>query len=216
MAEVLVFDPNTPPPCIDPNFLIIAQYSNSKFSQFGYLFQKELQCCSFFDDFYKNVWNINTCNAYGLKIWGIIVGATRITDDYTGFFWGYNEQDELIIRPYNPNDDTDKNTTWGMFRDLQKLKNETSLGDEGFRKNILAKAYHNISDFSIPSLNYILMNLFGDNAKNKLIWVVDHLDMTFTIQTNFFFSIEEISILQTLNNILAPAGISYNFKEITK
>lgn len=154
---------------------------------------REIKVCGFFDDFYRTVWNINTAEGVGLDIWGRIVGVNRKVRNFMGVYWGFYEESLLIARPYHDtipyhDDNTPYNdglydanladdkqseqyySAIGMFRDLQgkngkgeDLMEDYQFDDNDFRKMILAKAYANISDYSISSINYLLMALLTDN-----------------------------------------------------
>ncbi len=51
-----------------------------------------------------------------------------------------------------------------MFRDFQEFEGKVTFKDESYKKLIFAKAYANISNYSVSDLNYILRNLFGGQA----------------------------------------------------
>lgn len=180
------------PACLDYKKTVIAQYSNSPVMlSLLDAIDKEIKVCGFFDDFYRTVWNINTAEGVGLDIWGRIVGVNRKVRTFMGVYWGFYEESLLIARPYydiagdndklydiNLADDKQSEQYYsaiGMFRDLQgkngdkqdgngeDLMEDYQFDDNDFRKMILAKAYANISDYSISSINYLLMALLTDN-----------------------------------------------------
>lgn len=182
-----IYDEIADPACLDYKKTVIAQYSNSPVMlSLLDAIDKEIKVCRFFDDFYRTVWNINTAEGFGLDIWGRIVGVNRKVRTFMGVYWGFYEESLLIARPYYDttryNDDLydinladDKQSEQyysaiGMFRDLQgkdgdgkDLMEDYLFDDNDFRKMILAKAYANISDYSISSINYLLMALLTDN-----------------------------------------------------
>ncbi|CAI3933154.1 DUF2612 domain-containing protein [Commensalibacter communis] len=216
MADDLVFNPNEPPPCLDPRITVIAQYANSpKLLSLIDCFSQNIKVCGFFTDFYNNIWNLNTANGYGLNIWGIIVGVNRTVKTFTGFFWGFNEETLLLARPYH--DDTgyndsladyeDRRTAIGNFRDFQKLEGEVTFNDENFRKLILSKAHANISNYTASDLNKILMLIFGNKDKGHELYVQDNQDMTMTIVFNFIASSDEVAIILNAGILFKPAGV---------
>lgn len=238
-------DQTAGPACLDYKKTVIAQYANSHV-MLSLLdgIDKRIKVCGFFDDFYRIVWNINTAEGFGLDIWGRIVGVTRTVRSFMGFFWGFNEETLLIARPYY-DDGYDKNlpadqydTAVGMFRDLQgqdgdgkDLMDEFEFNDDDFRKLILAKAYANISDYSISSINFLLMSLFVDKTcccsdckdstrkiirkcrgicckKNqRFIYVQDNLDMTLSIVLNWLPSKRDVALIYNTGLLSRPAGV---------
>lgn len=181
------------PACLDYKKTVIAQYSNSpRMLALLNSFDQRIKVCGFFDDFYHNIWNINTAQGFGLDIWGVIVGVNRTARTFMGFYWGFYEESLLLARPYydiegynsslyDPNlPDNQQSEEYygavGMFRDIQgkdgdkkdgdgkDLMQEYTFDDDDFRKLILAKAYANISDYSIANINYLLMTLLGESC----------------------------------------------------
>lgn len=246
-------DQTADPACLDYKKTVIAQYANSTV-MLSLLdgIDKRIKVCGFFDDFYRIVWNINTAEGFGLDIWGRIVGVTRTVRSFMGFFWGFNEETLLIARPYYDDagyDGYDENlpadqqseayyTAVGMFRDLQgqdgdgiDLMEEVKFDDDDFRKLILAKAYANISDYSISSINFLLMSLFVDKTcccsdckdstrkiirkcrgicckKNqRFIYVQDNLDMTLSIVLNWLPSKRDVALIYNTGLLSRPAGV---------
>lgn len=216
MADNLVFDPNKPPPCLDPYITVIAQYANSpNLLKLIYDFSENIKVCSFFTDFYNNIWDIDTANGYGLNIWGVIVGVNRTVKTFTGFFWGFNEETLLLARPYHDitgyNDtltnSEDIRTAIGTFRDFQEIEGEITFNDSNFRQLILAKAYANISNYTASDLNKILMLIFGDAGKGHELYVRDNQDMSMTIVFNFIPTSDEVAIIMNTGILFKPAGV---------
>ncbi|EUK18818.1 DUF2612 domain-containing protein [Commensalibacter papalotli (ex Servin-Garciduenas et al. 2014)] len=216
MASNLVFDPDNPPPCLNPDITVIAQYANSpNILTLIHNFSLNIKVCGFFTDFYNNIWNLNTANAHGLDIWGIIVGVNRTVKTFTGFFWGFNEETLLLARPYHDitgyNDsltnDEDRRTAIGTFRDFQELEGEITFNDENFRKLIWAKAHANIGNYTSSDLNKILMLLFGDKEKGHELYVQDNQDMSMTIVFNFLPTSDEVAIILNAGILFKPAGV---------
>jgi hypothetical protein len=57
---------------------IISQYANSpRLMAIIQNMNADIDPSVNFDDFYANIWNINTAVGYGLDIWGRIIGVTR-------------------------------------------------------------------------------------------------------------------------------------------
>lgn len=197
------FDANATPVCLDFTKTVIAQYANSPvlLSVLG-SYDAAFRACSFFDDFYNNVWNLDTALGFGLDIWGQIVGINRTIKIFNGFFWGYNEETLLLARPYND--------ITGMFRDFQELSGEITFSDEVYRKLILAKAYYNLSDQSITSINTLLMTLFGHDGHE--VYVKDNFDMTISFVFNWLPDTTEAAIMINAGLLSRPAGVRLNIE----
>lgn len=216
MADNLVFNPNESPPCLDPNITVIAQYANSpNLLNLIEVFSQNIRVCGFFNDFYKNIWDLETANGAGLNIWGIIVGVNRTVKTFTGFFWGYNEETLMLARPYHDEteyndtliDDADKRLAIGTFRDFQEIEGEITFNDESFKKLIYAKAHANISNYTASDINMILMLLFGDKDKGHELYVQDNQDMTMTIIFNWLPNTDETAIILNAGILFKPAGV---------
>ncbi|CAK7192754.1 hypothetical protein COMNV_00962 [Commensalibacter sp. Nvir] len=219
MAKDLVFDPDNPPSCLDPDSTVIAQYANSPILlKLVHRFSENIKVCGFFTDFYNHIWNIETANGQGLNIWGIIVGINRTVETFTGFFWGFNEETLLLARPYHDDtgyndgltDPTDRRTALGMFRDEQELQGEITFNDVNFRKLILAKAHANISTYTVSDLNKILMLIFGNKTEGHEVYIQDNQDMSVTIVFNWIPNSDEVAILMNAGILFKPAGVEAN------
>lgn len=216
MSE-FALDPNGYPICLNYNRTVIAQYANSP-TILGIIgsFSEAMKLCPFFNDFYKNIWNIDTANGHGLDIWGVIVGVNRTVKTFNGYFWGFQEETLLIARPYHDENgestapDTAYYTNMGMFRDEQELMGEITFNDTNFRKLIFAKAYANISDQTTQNLNYILMFLFGQDGHE--VYIQDNLDMSMTFVFNWFPSADEGAIIVNTGILSKPAGVEIKIK----
>ncbi|MDI2112079.1 DUF2612 domain-containing protein [Commensalibacter nepenthis] len=243
------------PACLDYKATVIAQYSNSPtlLALLDAIDQK-IKVCPFFDDFYRMVWNINTAEGFGLDIWGRIVGVSRKVSTFMGVFWGFNEESLLIARPYcditgydqslyDPSVPLDKQseqyqTAFGMFRDFQGQNNdgvnlieEYSFDDKDFRKLILAKAYANISNYSISNINFLLMALLAekecsqkcekicdhncvatcceDYTYTRSIYIKDNLDMSLTIYLNWLPIKREVALIYNTALLSRPSGVEF-------
>lgn len=215
----IYFDPNKTPECLDYHRTVIAQYSNSPrlLSLIG-CFSDAMKVCSFFNDFYNHIWNIDTATGLGLDIWGQIVGVNRTIKTFTGFFWGFNEETLLLARPYHDmngfndtiTDPMDRRTAIGMFRDYQELEGEVTFQDNNFRRLILTKAHANISNYTINDLNFILMFIFGDKDKGHEIYIRDNFDMTMTLVFNWMPNTDEVAIILNTGLLIKPAGVMLN------
>lgn len=103
------------------------------------------------ENFYKKVFDVDTCESYGLDVWGRIVGvkrdATMVTVVGVPYFGFHN--------PYNK-DETGFDQTPFYHGAEEKT---FVLSDEAYRLYIKAKAIANICNGSIEQLNYMLKML---------------------------------------------------------
>ncbi len=180
---------------------VISQYANSpildslivNFSQ--YIDQTvNLQA------FYDMIWNVDSAQGYGLDVWGRIVGVSRIlqiptTDEYFGF-------EEATDRfPFNQ----------APFYAGAPLTSNYRLSDSAYRTLIFAKALANISDGSLPSINQLLINVFGTSQGN--CYVADNLNMTMTYVFDFFLDPVQLAIIQNSGVFPKPAGVSTTIQQ---
>lgn len=130
------------------------------------------------DAFYNNIWNINTAVGYGLDVWGRIVGVGRVLEIANFDYFGFTGPAGASGLPFNQ----------GIFYDNETTTMNFSLLDDPYRVLILAKALFNISDGSIPGINQILINLFGENgllpvAGNSYCTDNGNMTMTYTFSS---------------------------------
>lgn len=106
------------------------------------------------EQWYTDVWDIDSAVGYGLDIWGRIVGVGRVLNVASGEYFGFDEATNLSANPFGQ----------APFYAGQQATTNYSLTDEAYRLLIFAKAAANITDGSIPSINQILMNLFPNRG----------------------------------------------------
>lgn len=137
-------------PALDWWDTIISQYGNSPrivklIENFGDYMNQSANMDSFFDD----MWNIDSAVGYGLDVWGRILQVSRNLEVTTGEFFGFEESGTAL--PWNQ----------GTFYAGAGLTSVFALSDDAYRQLLLAKAFANICDGSIPAINQLLMTLFG-------------------------------------------------------
>lgn len=129
---------------------IISQYANSSaLVSLITSFVAAIDQTENLQEFFDNIWNVDTAQGLGLEIWGRIVGVSRVLQvigpvDYFGF------EEATDAQGFNV----------ASFYSGQPLTFNYALADQTFRQLILAKAWANISDNSIPNINKLLMTLF--------------------------------------------------------
>jgi hypothetical protein len=152
-----------------------------------------------FDAFFDYIWNLNTATGYGLDVWGRIVGVNRILQVVSTQFFGFAEAAPTSLTfgdarfvGYTPTfgfaEATDKQTfgegtfgTGSRFRGVDpnagagafypggQLTSNYALSDQQYRRLIFAKAAANISNGSIPALNFILMSVLFPGRGNCFV-----------------------------------------------
>lgn len=183
---------------------IISQYANSPaLVALIQGFQDLIDQTANIDQFYDLVMNVDTAQGYGLDVWGRIVAVNRVLKlasgpPYFGFDEGVDYQD------FGPGG-------LGPFYSGGKLVDNYELTDDGFRVLILAKAFSNICDGSIPSINYLLRLLFGASGK---AYVVDTGGMAFQYVFEFPMSPLQAAILSNSGVFPKPTGVSYTVVQL--
>jgi len=149
------------------------------------------------DNFFDLVMNVYTAQGYGLDVWGRIVAVNRVLSIGAGpKYWGFDEGGTLDYEPFNQE---------GPFYSGQKLTQNWILADSGFRVLILAKAFSNICDGSIPSINRLMQMLFGKSGK---CYVIDNRDMTMVYKFEFNPTPVQVAILEQSGVFPRPTGVS--------
>ena len=175
---------------------IISQYSNSAtMMQLIDSFDGYIDPTANYDQFYNLIWNVATAQGYGLDVWGRIVGVTRVLQVATGVNLGLhgpsgNSGDSLNVAP---------------FYSGGPLISNYALSDDAFRTLIYAKALANISDGSIPSINAILMTLFGAGGN---VYCTDGLDLTMTYTFSYVPSLVDQAIVEQSHALPKPSGVA--------
>lgn len=161
---------------------------------------------SFIDDFYTNIWDITTANSYGLDIWGKIIDLSR-TMQYTarGVYFGFKESQ---LSDSTANDPQPWNTYPFYSRNYSNTTGTVILSDTLFRKALMMKAFHNITDMTIPSMNAALVSLFGDSGN---AWVGRDGGNAMSYRFDFTPSTQELALIQNSKILPVPAGavVSY-------
>lgn len=170
------------------------------------------------DNFYTNIWNINTAVGYGLDVWGAIVGVTRnLQVAYSGEVFGF--QTGTIPAPYLP-------FNFGVFRSQNAASSTFALNDTAFRTLILIKAFANIARCDIPTLNTLLRMLFVNLGTSGYFvpgyidpdyyavpdrtraYVIDNGNMSMTYVFDFPLDPVEIAIVESSGVLPHPTGVA--------
>ncbi|ALX94905.1 hypothetical protein AV650_15690 [Serratia fonticola] len=183
---------------------ILAQYADSpKLKSIIATFNDAMETGSFLETFYDVVWDINTAGTYGLDVWGKIVVVSRLlkvtpTEKYFGF-------DEATSNPAEINDPQPFDQA-PFYTGVQET-DTVSLSNDIYRKLIMLKAMANITDCTIPSMNKMLMYMFGDSGR---AYVRNDGGMVMSYVFEFELSPAELAIVQTSGALPSPAGVTVN------
>lgn len=142
-------------------------------------------------DFVSNIWDVRTANSQGLDIWGRIVGVSRYltltNQDYFGF--------DPDFDPFNES----------PFFAGTAVTSTYILGDEDFRRVILAKALNNITVITIPSIERVLSLLFGHRG-TSFVKVTGDFELTYVF--NFDPTELDQAIVEAPDLLPKPAGFT--------
>lgn len=147
-----------------------------------------------FDEFYEQVWNIETAAGWGLDVWGRIVGVSRVLHVPTpGTYLGF--QQAASASPFG----------FGIWYGLGTTTNNYALTDDAYRRLILAKAALNITDCAIPSINQIIMTLFPGYGNS---YVRDDGGMALTYVFGATLSPVDFAIVTQSGVLPRPVGVA--------
>jgi len=188
---------------IDINELIISQYQHSpSLVQICQEIITGLDVDLPAQQFFDNYLNLDTCNDYGLDIWGRIVGIDRVlqvTQNYPTFGFYIDGVAEQPWKPWN----------YGVF-----YAGTTTAGvdanTELYRRLVKAKALANNLDGSTASINFALSLLFKGRGE---AYVIDNQDMTITYHFGFTLTTEDQAILGIAGILPRPAGVKDNIMQ---
>ncbi|XEH50519.1 DUF2612 domain-containing protein [Edwardsiella tarda] len=134
---------------------ILTQYSASK-SLLSIIdtFNQAVSLDDFTDEFITRVWDLTTCEYFGLDMWGKIVGVSRyIKAAIDSDSFGFAEADDGSDGYPSPFNDQP------FYAGVQETET-VRLSDNAYRTLILCKAFSNISIATIPDVNKFLTMLF--------------------------------------------------------
>ena len=194
--------PPTPPVPIPPNPFnclvpVISQYANSPILlTILEDFCEAVDPWPIINEFYNLLWNVDTAVGYGLDVWGRIVGVTRTLEIPAGRFLGFVQQDGS----------TDPFNVSPFYNGITSNQN-FELADDAFRLLILVKAFANISDGSVKSLNLLLRTLFPGEGN---AYVTDNGDMSMTYTFNFALTPVQNAIVNQSGVLPRSSGVTSN------
>jgi len=188
---------------IDYQQTIISQFANSPvITQLVSDFNDCIDQTVNFNNFLQYIWNVDTAAGFGLDIWGRIVAISRNLEIEAPLdVFGFDVSDDAW-QPFNQAP---------FYSGYGAGPGETYvLSDELFRKLIITKALANISNASIPEMNAILRNFFGERGK---CW----MKVTGIMEIQYFFLFElepfERAAIVSSGAFPRPAGVAYTISD---
>lgn len=174
---------------------ILWQYNNAPNIQ-GILQQKQdwydVNQTEFWNDWYRDVFNLQTANEFGLNIWSIILGqpiyVTQSFVPITPNAWGFGS--------------SRKNFTRGNFRSTSGATFPLSLPTA--RVVLQLRYFQLIGTCTVPSINRCLAWVFKNYG---LAYVIDGLNMTQTYHFGFVVSPELAYVFDTFDILPRPTGV---------
>jgi Protein of unknown function (DUF2612)/PASTA domain len=194
-------------PEFDIDATVISQYANSArilalVEDFGQYFDPGTNL----QNFYLTVWNIDTAIGFGLDIWGIILGVSRVVPlpGSSGAFGFENSDVPPDWQNFgNPSD----LSAGGPFFGGQISGSSYKLNDGPYRTLLLTKALANICETTAPGLNALITNLFPGRGR---CYTLDTGAMTMSYVFEFPLTTIEHSILAFSGVLAHPAGVGVN------
>ncbi|HEN3627113.1 TPA: DUF2612 domain-containing protein [Yersinia enterocolitica] len=184
---------------------ILTQYSASnRILSIIDTFNQAVSLSDFTDEFIEKVWDITTCETFGLDMWGKVVGVSRyIRAEIDNDCFGFSEADDGGGYP-SPFGDSP------FYAGTQETET-VRLSNEAYRTLILCKAFSNISIATIKDTNRFLTMLFLDRGR---AYCADYGDMRMGIICEFKLEPFEISILENYEVLPIPSGVLVSLRQI--
>lgn len=185
---------------------ILTQYSASQnLLNIIDTFNQATNLDDFTEEFISRVWDLTTCETFGLDVWGKIVGIGRyITAPIENNSFGFDEADggdQIYPTPFNDSP---------FYGGVQETTN-VRLGDDAYRTLIFCKAFSNISIATIPDINKFLKILFYQRGR---AYCVNYRNMTIGMTFEFQLAPYEESILTNYDVAPIPSGVLLNINQI--
>ena len=153
----------------------------------------------FWNDWIRNVFNIDTANDFGLAVWALILDVNLTVDadlvDETREAWGFSANRERFNQGRFPAD------TSGFV----------NLTTDQKRIVIRMRYFQLTNNGSVRQINGMLRRVFGNLGQ---VYVLDNLDMTMTYAFQFTPDASILTILNQYDLLPRPAGVSVNFTTV--
>lgn len=177
---------------------VISQYANSpRIVALIQSFAEAVDPNRLIDAFYESIWNIDTATGYGLDVWGRIVNVRRglyIPGGASGRLMGFAEEGVYRVFGFGQ----------APFNSNNHLTPNYELSDAIFRQLILVKAFSNISDRTIPSINSALLMMYPGRGN---VFMSDLGNMQANVVFGFLATNLDLAILLQSGAFPWPSGV---------
>ena len=204
---------------------LLSQYANSPtLTSILAAFNSAVDPSTDIQNLYSNIWNINTANGAGLDTLGAIVGVSRnLSIPYGTNYFGFFEQ----FQSGNPTINAQPFNQAPMYSG--QATSTFTLSDAVYKQLIFAKAFANISNLSVGSINTLLQILFinsqsmyvldgyvvygyvSETGYTQYAYLKDGGTMGLTVVFNFQPSSIQQAILLNSGVFPRPCGVSLNY-----
>ena len=154
----------------------------------------------FWSEWYRDVFNIDTANKFGLAVWGRILNISLGVDE--------PPQPGKISFGFGSNHTNFNNGNFGV---LSASSQQLTLDQQ---RLVIRMRYFQITCRpTVPEINEFLKYLFGSQGP---AYVVDHLDMTMTYVFGFAPSSELQYILDNYELLPRPSAVKVNWISVSR
>lgn len=156
----------------------------------------------FQNNWFSDVFNLNTANMFGLLVWSIILGQSLITP--------FIEVDDAHIIGF-----TEENANFYDGNFFSPNGNNRYYSIETSRILLKIRNYQLISSGTLPETNRMLKEVFGNYGS---VYVINHKNMSITYLFGFAIPDEIRYMLLNTNILPVPAGVDsqiIQYDEIT-
>lgn len=161
-----------------------------------------LSSAGFWQNWYRDVFNLDTANDFGLIIWSVILGSyrdVRLNTESRGRIFGFNAKEGVALANSN------QNFNFGNFTSSESI---VSVNRDQLRMLLKIRAMQLVSNGSAYDINRMLNRVFPDNS----VFCRDNLDMTMTYVFTEAPSMDILFLLQKAEVFRPPAAIGYNVR----
>lgn len=157
---------------------------------------------NFWQDWHRDVFNIDTANRFGLNVWAIILGIDLSIDN------SESRRDKPTFG-FGPDY---KNFQWGNFSNI--LGGISRLTDENARLLLKLRYRQLTSRPTVVDINRMLKEAFSSYGR---AWVLDPLDMSFVIYTFDFEPGQEIrDMMEHFDLLPRPSGVGVAYRVVSR
>lgn len=151
---------------------------------------------SFWDNWVRDVFDLRTCNDFGLAVWAIILDMPIVvqTDqaDPSRPTWGFGSYHRNFRR--------------GNF--FNGRSTVQVLSPDEARLALRLRYFQIVSRSTVPEINKVINSIFSNHGP---VWVEDNGDMTITYYFGFTPSAQLMLVMQKNDLLPRPSGVSADY-----